>query len=173
MIVAAVAAGIGLLVWTLGGFLTTDATIAVDGRAHSVSVPTDGDRFLWVQEYDAASCSIIDTATGSEVAYAPLGGSYTRSGGSDAWVADRRFDPGSGRLEVTCAGADGSVQIGAAPKIGNLVGGVFAAIAIPLALGGLGLVVLIVTAVLFATGAPRRPQQPTPSYGPPPGDPPR
>lgn len=156
LIVAAVASGVGLLLWTLSGFLSTDASVAADGRAHLVSVPTDQDRMLWVHEYDAADCSVLDTTTGEEVAYSSVGGSFTKSGGSGDWVADRRFDPGSGRLEVTCTEAGGPAEIGPAPRIGSFVGGIFATILVPLVLGMLGLLVLIVTGVLFATGAPRR-----------------
>ena len=156
LLVAAVAVGIGLFVWTISGFLSTDATIPADGRPHTVTVSTDRDRMLWVHEYDAADCLIIDTASGREIALRSLGGSFTRSGGSGDWVGDGRFDPGSGRLEVACSESAGPAQIGPLPQLGSVVGGIFATILVPLALGGLGLVILVVAAVLFGTGAPRR-----------------
>jgi hypothetical protein len=128
-------------------------------------------KMLWVHEYDAARCSIVDPATGDEVAYSPVSGSLTRSTGGDEWVGDRRFDSGSGQLAVTCNRSGGPAQIGPAPRVGAFVGGILAMILIPLAFGGMGLVVLIVTGVRFATGEPRKPQ-PAPSY-PPPGRQPR
>lgn len=162
LLVAAVAAGIGLFVWTISGFLSTDATIPADGRPHRVTVSADQDRMLWVHEYDAADCLIVDAARGRDIALEPLGGSFTKSGGSGDWVGDGRFDPGSGELEVTCSESAGPAQIGPAPRIGSFVGGILATILVPLALGGLGLVILIVSAVLFATGAPRKDPQPAP-----------
>jgi hypothetical protein len=172
LVAAGIAIGVGLFVWTVLGFMKTDATVAADGRPHQVSVGTDGDRMLWVHEYDAADCSIVDRATGREVTYSPVTGSFTRSTGRDEWVGDRRFDPGSGELRIICDAAGGPAQIGPAPQIGTFVGGILGTILVPIALGLAGLVVLIVTGVRFATGAPRKPQ-PTPSYGPPPGNQPR
>jgi hypothetical protein len=78
------------------------------------------------------------------------------------------FDPGSGELRIICAEAGAPAQIGPAPHMGTFVGGILGTILVPLGLGLLGLVVLIVTGVRFANGAPRKPQ-PAPSYAPPPG----
>ncbi len=167
LILAGLAIGIGMFVWTLRGFLETDATIPADGRQHAVTVGTDGDRMLWVHEYDAADCSIVDAATGQEVAYSPVSGSFTKSGGGGEWIGDRRFDPGSGELRVLCAPTGGPAEIGPAPDFGTFVGGILATILAPVLLGAIGLIVLIVTGVRFANGAPRRPQQPTPTYQPP------
>lgn len=174
LILAGIAIGIGLFVWTLKGFLETDATVPADGAAHAVLLEPGEEKMLWVHEYDAARCSLVDRATGEEVTYSPVTGSFTRSsGGSGEWVGDRLFDSGSGQLEVTCDRSGGPAQIGPAPEIGTFVGGIFATILAPVLLGAVGLIVLIVTGVKFANGAPRKPRQPTPSYGPPPGNPPR
>jgi hypothetical protein len=67
-----------------------------------------------------------------------------------------RFDPGSGDLSVTCTPSGGRVQIGPAPEIANFVGGLLVLIFVPAILGILGTIALIVTGVLWATGAPRR-----------------
>jgi hypothetical protein len=171
LVLAGIAIGVGLFVWTVAGFMKTDATVPADGRPHAVLLEPGEDKMLWVHEYDAARCSIVDRATGTEVDRSPVTGSFTRSTGRDEWVGDLRFDSGSGQLEVSCDRSGGPAQIGPAPRIGAFVGGIFAMILIPLTLGGIGLVVLIVTGVLFATGSPRKPQ-PAPSYGPTPGAPP-
>jgi hypothetical protein len=160
LILAGVAIGVGLFVWTLRGFLHTDATVPADGRQHAVSVGTNGDRVLWVHPFDPARCVIADAATGEEVAYSPMTGTFTRSHGSGEWVAESRFDPGSGDLRVICARSGGPVEIGPAPRIGSFVAGLLGTILFPLVLGAIGLVVLIVTAVKFASGAPRG-QRPT------------
>lgn len=156
LVVAAVAVGIGLFVWTISAFLSTDATIDADGRPHEVSVGADGERMLWLEDGFDQRCEIVDRATGKPMVLRPVGGDFTRSDGSGDFGGAARFDPGSGQLRVTCEGSDGTVLIGPAPRIGAFVGGVFAMILIPLALGMLGLLVLIVTGVLFTTGAPRR-----------------
>ena len=161
LVLAGIAIGAGLFVATLKGFLDTEATVPADGRPHAVSVGTDGDRMLWGHDGvpDRADCLIRDRATARNVVPAPVGGSFSRSDSSGDWVGLLRFDPGSGRLEVTCTrAAGGEFQIGAAPDIGTYVGGIFATVLAPLVLGGIGLVVLIVTGVLFATGGPRKAQ---------------
>jgi hypothetical protein len=84
------------------------------------------------------------------------GGTISRDNGHGAAIAQSRFDPGSGRLELTCSRGGGTVEIGPAKGFGHFVGGIFATILVPLGLGLLGALVLIITGVLFATGAPRR-----------------
>lgn len=159
LLVAAVVVGVALFIWALSGFLRTDATVPADGRPHQVSVDTDGDRFLWFQEYASGQCSIRDTTTGADVELRPVSGQYSRSSGDDNWVANSRFDPGSGDLEITCTSSGASVEIGPALKISGFIGGIFAAILLPMALAGAGLIVLLVTGVLYLT-RPATPRQP-------------
>ena len=157
LIVAAIAAGVGLFIWTLSAFFSTDATVPADGEVHTVTVGTDGDRMIWRSSNDSqlAPCEVTDQVTGEPIALSPVTGSYTRSSGSVEWLADQRFDPGSGRLEITCAagsdllGAEQRVQIGPAPSIGGFVGGIFASIAVPGLLGLFGVATLIVTGILW------------------------
>jgi hypothetical protein len=104
-------------------------------------------------------CTVVDTSTGAELPLAPVTGEYRRSNGTMGdWVGVYRFDPRSGELEVTCTGRSdqATVEIGKAPQLATFVGGIAAAILIPLLLGGSGFVVIIVTGILFATRAPRR-----------------
>ncbi len=159
LLVAAVGAAIGLFVWTLGSFMHTDATVAVDGRSHVLDVSTDGERMLWTDEAVVApSCEIVDLASGDRLPLRPVDGTFRRGDGSPGdWVGSRRFDPGSGHLEVTCTGSfEGEeVQIGAAPRVGSFVVGILATILVPLALGLSGLVVLLVTGILWSLRPPR------------------
>jgi hypothetical protein len=157
LVVAAVGAFVGLFVWTLSGFLDTDATIDADGQPHQVSVGTDRDRMLWLEDGFGQQCRVVDRATGEMIPLDPVGGSYDRSDGSGEWHGASRFDPGSGDLEVTCGPAEGSVLIGPAPRIGSFVIGILATILVPLALGLTGLIILIVTGILFAV-RPARPK---------------
>jgi hypothetical protein len=168
---AALAAGIGLFVWTLSAFFSTDATVEADGQPHEVTVPTDGDRMLW-RDDDVFNpgCRIVDLATGDEVDLRPVTSQFTKDFGEGEWTASYRFDPGSGRLQVTCSvgtdpdtdpdwqmGWGAEVQIGPAPSIGGFVGGLIATIAVPSLLGLFGLATLIVTGVLWST-RPARPR---------------
>jgi hypothetical protein len=85
LVVAAVAAGIGLFVWTIGGLLSVDASVRADGRPHEVTVPTDGERFLWVRSGgERPSCTIVDLDTGRDVGQRRPGGSYDRDDGHGA-----------------------------------------------------------------------------------------
>ncbi|MCQ6458409.1 hypothetical protein, partial [Vibrio parahaemolyticus] len=88
----------------VAGFLQTDATIDVDGLPHEVTVPTDGDRMLWIEESVAEpTCEIVDTDDGSPLVLESPTADYSRDNGS---VGDAlglyTIDPGSGRLQVTC-----------------------------------------------------------------------
>ena len=66
---------------------------------HQVTVDRDGRPFLWVREDDDADCEIRGPP-GAASRMGPVDGTYaarTRSA-SGAWVADGRFDAGSGQL---------------------------------------------------------------------------
>lgn len=164
LVVSAIVAFAALFAWTLMGFLETDATLEADGQPHLVSVPTDQDRMLWAdQTVSRPECQIVDTRTDELLELRPVSGTFTRSNGSSGdWTGVSRFDPGSGRLEVTCQGvhAGAVVEIGPTPALGSFVVGLLATILVPLALGGSGVVVLIVTGVLFATGRSRSDRPP-------------
>ena len=86
----------------------------------------------------------------------PVGGDFTY----DEWEATDRFDTGDGDLTFTCSGSDlaDRVRIAAIPSVGGLVGGVVGAVVLPLLLGLAGFVTLVVTGVLWATGAPPPPR---------------
>jgi hypothetical protein len=159
LLVAAVASGIGLFVWTLAGFVATDATVPADGAPHEVAVPTDGDRMLWYDEgAPGTDCTVVDRRTGEPVRLDTVAGRFTRDDGGGGRVGARRLDPGSGELTITCAaaGGDTDVEIGPAPSLGGFGLGLLLTIAVPLVLGGLGLVVLLVTGILWSTRATTR-----------------
>jgi hypothetical protein len=158
LVVAAVVIGVTVLVLTVRGFMETDATVRVDGRTHSVTVPTDGDRILW---YDRSTtdptCEVVDLETGEPIRLEDPDASYERDFGDrgdqvGAWT----FDPGSGELEVTCSpDLQTVVEIGPSPDFASFFGGIAVGILVPLLLGGTGFVLLIVVGVLYATGRPR------------------
>lgn len=156
MMVAGVAIGVLLIVQTVRAFVDVDATIEPDGETRSIVVDTDKDRMVWIHAFDQPVCSIVDADTGVEVRQKPLGNTeYTKSAGGREWTGDTTFDPGSGRLEVTCDASGGPIQIGPAVGFGSFFGGLAAGILIPLVLGGGGFVLLVLIAILYATGRPR------------------
>jgi hypothetical protein len=157
LMVVGVAVGVTVLVLTIKAFTETDATIDADGQPHRVSVETDRDRIIWVDDDEPASCTIVDTGTGAEVTYTGSpDASYTKDTGGRNWEGDRTFDPGSGELEVTCDEAGGPIQVGPAPQFRDFFGGIAIGIFLPFFLGGIGFLMLIVVGVLFATGRPRK-----------------
>ncbi len=156
LVVAAVVVGIVMLVRIFdSGFLSVEATVPADGVAHQVTVDTDGDRYLWEQQHGDAECTLRDADTGGSVTLRPVSGTVTRSVNGDAWQATASFDPGSGRLSVTCSADAGPAQIGPALDVGDFVLRILLAVVVPMILGGLGLAVLIGTAILWVTRPPR------------------
>ena len=100
LIVAGVAIGVTLLVLTMRGFLETDATIEVDGQAHSVTVPTDGDRMLWFDERSIdPTCTIVDERDRrrDRAWRIRMRATPAASALSATSTARSTFDPGSGR----------------------------------------------------------------------------
>ncbi|HEY1116711.1 MAG TPA: hypothetical protein VGE43_03340 [Acidimicrobiales bacterium] len=164
LILLAVAVAVGIFVWLLAGFLSSDATLRADGGPHRVSVGTDGDRMLWYED-PGTRCDIIDVASGAGIELRRVTGSFERSDSDGDLEGLYRFDPGSGDLEVTCSspfsdlGEGGAVLIGPMPEIDNIVIGVLLAIGVPGLLGLAGLVMLIWTGVLWSL-RPARPRGP-------------
>lgn len=151
LVVAGVITGIVLFLRIFDtGFLDVEAVIPADGAAHEVTVGTDGDRFLWEPQHGSADCTVRDADTGATIALEPVGGTYTRSSDAGAWQAVASFDPGSGRLVVTCSAEEDPAQIGPSLDVGDFVARILLAIFVPLLLVGLGLAALIGTAVLWA-----------------------
>lgn len=162
LLVAGIVAGIVLVVRIFdAGFLGVEAEVPGDGVAHTVTVDTDGDRFLWEQEYGfrdqqyGAGCDVVDAGTGRSVTLAPVVGDFFREADGPGWQAEATFDPGSGQLSVTCSRDHGPAQIGPALDVRDFVVSIVVAVVVPLLLIGLGLAVLIGTGVLWAT-RPRR-----------------
>lgn len=163
LLVAAVASGIGLFIWTLTSFLSTDGSVPVDGQAHVVEIDHEDDLMLWADELGTApSCQVRDAAGGTELALRSPSGTFTRSGGSGSWRAFAVVDGGAERVEVTCAGdptasmTSTAVEIGPAPSLGSFGLGLLLTIGVPLLLGGTGIVIVIVTGVLWSTRAATR-----------------
>lgn len=159
LILAAVVIAVVMFIWLLAGFLDTEATLPVDGQAHQVSVGTDGERMLWL-DGDRTACTIRDLVTGQPVELRSVAGSFERSDSGGDFEGLYRFSPGSGNLEVTCTSVGGTVDptenvlVGPAPHIASFVVGILVAVLVPGLLGLAGLVMLLVTGILWSVRSP-------------------
>ena len=158
LIVVAIGTAIGVFVWLVAAFLDFDAYVDADGQPHNVTVSTDGERMLWMDS-SAQSCRIIDRDTGDAIPLHRVSGDFSRSDSRGDFEGLLKFDPGSGHIEITCVQTDGSspgtILISAMPRIGSIVVGVLVAILVPGLLGLAGLVILLVTGILWSTRQPR------------------
>lgn len=159
LIVAAGVLAVAMVVWLLVAFFDSDASVRADGAPHQVSVGTDGDRMLWLDD-DDTTCEIVDRATGETITLRTVSGDFERSDSNGDLEGLYRFDPGSGDLEITCVQAvqefgDDRVLITPMPEIENVALAILLAVVIPGLLGLAGVIALIVTTILFVTRDPR------------------
>lgn len=122
------------------------------GEVVSVDLPAGVERALFIDPAGQVDCVVTDD--GSEVGLRPVTGDFTLN----EWTAVARFDTGSGVLSFDCRSElpGAQVRIGELPSTGGFVAGIVIGIVVPLLLGATGVIMLIVVAVLYATGEPRR-----------------
>jgi hypothetical protein len=163
LLVAAVASGIGLFVWTLSGFLDTDGRVPLDGEAHVVEIDHDDDLLLWAEVGTGRpTCEVRDTTTDELLDQRSPGAQVDRQDGSGSWQGYAVVGGGAARVTVTCAGDPTpsmpatAIEVGPQPSLGGFGLGLAAAILVPLLLGGLGLVVLLVTGLLWSSRSATR-----------------
>lgn len=142
----------GTLFTVLGPLFREDGVVPADGEAHVVEVAGGERRALFTSGGATVDCSVVD-GSGADLALSGVGGEFT----VNEWQAVATFPTGDGTLTLTCDGAGpvGDVRVGELPSTAVLVGGLAVGILVPLVLGTLGLVVLVVTGVRWATRPPR------------------
>ena len=159
LVALAIACFVVGLFLTLRSAIGADATFRADGQPHTVHVPAGEKRMLFATEGDGVACVI--TEDGQRV---PLGSPHLRThvdaNGTD-WTGRGTFTSRTGTVQATCAtpavtGHQARIRIGA-PLGAGFVIRVVATILVPILLGLAGVVILVVTAVLWAT------RRPTPS----------
>lgn len=160
LVALGVLVGVAGLVWAFRGFFAMDATLAADGRPHEVAVGS-GEHVVWVPVgAGAAATSCTAEAAGTALELRPVGGTFSRSGGSGSWEAAAWFDAPGDVVTLTCTAAepdsDQEVEIG--PRIAGLglVGRILATVGLAAVLVLSGGVLLLVTVVrgLAAQGRP-------------------
>ena len=149
---------VGALFTVLRPLTQEDAVFAAGDSPVRLDLDAGDERALFTDGV-SADCSATD-GSGEAVELRPVTGEFT----FNEWTAVSRFDTGDGDVTFTCAGLDGGsrLRIAQLPSTGGFVGGLVVGILAPLVLGAIGLLVLVVTAVLYATGAPRN----EPAVGP-------
>lgn len=158
MFLSSVAIGIGVFVWLLVGLLDFDTIVEADGTTNLVTVGTDRDRMLWMDS-TTQTCVVVDHRTGEEIALRPVDGEFTRSDSNGDFEGLLRFDPGSGRIEITCTQTDGTapgpVMVSAVPRLGSAAAGIVFAVLVPGLLGLAGIVIILWTGILWSLRPPR------------------
>ena len=153
-------AAVGLFIWTLAGFLDTDATVAADGApAPGHASATGGDRMLWLEDGFATRLpGRRPPRPATQIRPRPGRGVVRPLGLAGRLARRRALRPRLGRPRGHLRRRPDRARslIGPAPRIGSFVGGLLATIFVPLVLGLLGLAVLIVTGILFGRRAPSR-----------------
>jgi len=157
MVVVGIVLAVGGFVTTLGAATDVDGIVPVDGAPHEVTLDGSRDRLLMHPEGSPApDCAVRDGGGGAELALEPPSGRVTYGDSSGSWVGWAVVAPTGASVELTCTGVDGlEVRVSPDPGgAGPIVGGVLSTIG-GIGLVLLGLVVLLLVAVLYATGAPR------------------
>lgn len=145
---------IGALLVALKPLFHEDAVFPASTR-HTLRLPAHTERALYTKA-DGLSCLATD-GSGTPLTLRQVSGSFT----INDWVAVARFDTGDGRVTLDCAQSDPSadVRVGQLPSTGTFLTAVVIGILVPLVLGVTGVIMLIVTTVLFLT----RPARPRPA----------
>ena len=150
LFLAAVAVVGSFAVWGVIGTFGVDTELRANGKAHSITVPTDGDRLIWTDgARPATRCRVVDRDTGTRLRLqAPDSDMDRADDRSSDWTATWQVDSGSGHLDVTCAGPRGSwVEVGPAVRLDRI----FIGFAVAGVLGLAGLVWLIWLIVVRST----------------------
>lgn len=164
LLVLAVAVFVGGLIWTIVGVSKTDGTFDADGQPASVTSPADKKRMLFVEDDGSTTeptCTVAD-GSGEERDLDDVTGRVTVSTGSGDWLGIATFDSGDGDLTVTCTASDPGTEMRIGAPLGfGFAAGLVISIALPMVLGAIGILILLVTTILFVT----RPSRQTPAAG--------
>lgn len=153
LIVLAPIVFVGALFTVLRPLTQEDAVFAASDTPVQVDLPAGEERALFSSSGSGADCTATDGA-GEQLGLRPVTGDFTYN----EWTAMARFDTGDGDVTFECSDSRGvgeRVRVAQLPSTGGFVAGIVVGVVAPLLLGGIGLLMLIVTAVLYATGAPR------------------
>lgn len=143
---------VGALFTVLRPLTQEDAVFAVSDSPVQLDLPAGEERAVFSDRGVSADCSAVD-GSGAELDFRPVSGDFT----FNEWTAVSRFDTGDGDVTFTCEGLypNSEVRIAQLPSTGVFVAGIVIGVVAPLVLGLVGFLMLIITAILYASGAPR------------------
>ncbi|ROR92154.1 hypothetical protein [Nocardioides aurantiacus] len=148
------------LVTTVGRGTDTDVVALVPGPGQPISagVPVGEERMLFVPAGEPAPrCRVVD-GRGRELPLRPTTVATTVTTMGTTWTGVSTFtSPTTAEVRVGCEAPVEQLRIGSPLGAGFAIGLVLTILG-PLALGGVGLVVLVVTTVLWSTRPPRSPR---------------
>ena len=144
---------VGALFTVLRPLTQEDAVFAARDSPVRLGLTAGKERALFTDSGVSMDCSAVD-GSGEAVEFRPVTGEFT----FNEWTAVSRFETGDGDMTFTCAGLnpDSRLRIAQLPSTGGFVAGIVIGVVAPLVLGGIGLLMLIVTTILYTTGAPRK-----------------
>lgn len=145
---------VATFVFLFVGVFATDGDVPVDGEAHTVSLDSDSERMIFVEDGGDATCEVRDDQ-GEPLRLNRVGADVTRSINGDDRVGVATFDPPGDSVEVTCTGSE---QIDAQVGSSAITGGRLAAVGVGFgvsALLGVGGLVLLVVALVQVAGRSR------------------
>ncbi|MFB9313863.1 hypothetical protein [Nocardioides plantarum] len=147
---------VGGLFLVLRPLTQEDGIVAAGDGPVTLDVPAGEERAIFTRDDEPVDCTITDSA-GEARPLRGISGDFTYN----EWTAQQRFDTGSGDVVLDCTSTveGAEARIAQVPSTGGFVVGLLVAILGPLALGFAGVVVLIVTGILYAV-RPARPRQP-------------
>jgi hypothetical protein len=178
MVVAGIVFGVAIVRF-VRDIADADAVFSASG-VHEVTLPANAERALFVPDGRPIPRCQVSSAGGQLVQFRRPAEDFSYGD----WVAVRVFDTGDGHLTFSCPlGGRGEIRIAEIPSEGDFARLGFLGVMFPLALGGAGFVVLLVTTILWFSRRPTSqiagmppgwPPGPQPGWqqGPPPGGPP-
>lgn len=158
LILLAVVTFVLLLVLLLSRSTRTDdvATLPPSGEPVSLDVKAGQKRMLFtVEGQPPPRCTMTD-ADAEKVVLHAVGSNVTVGSDGTEWKGFATFTARTDRVELACDDVENGQQVRVGASLGaGFVGGILAAILVPMILGVAGLAVLVVTTIFWFTRAPR------------------
>jgi hypothetical protein len=131
-----------------------DGVVAAGDGPVTVAVPGGEERAIYTRVGEPVDCTVTD-ADGKDRELRAVSGEFTYN----EWTAQQRFDTGAGDVSLECTSSveGAEARVAQVPSTGGFVVGLLVTILGPLTLGLTGLVVLVVTGILYAV-RPARPR---------------
>jgi hypothetical protein len=143
---------LGAIFTVLRPLTQEDAVFRVDETPVQVDLPAGEERAIFYGGPSSAQCNATD-GSGAQIDFRSVTGEFT----FNEWTAAARFDTGDGDVTFSCRSEFGSeeVRIAQLPSTTTFVAGLLVGILVPLLFGLVGLIILIVTGIMWATRPPR------------------